>query len=146
MRQSIGLFGDNGCLDRNLLGIGALLADVADAEDFIANAQVLDPVPDSGNDAGEIAAENVGEPRELARLALAHLPVGAVDAGGDDVDHDLAGCSHGIRHLAEFQNVRSTVAFDEGGFHGHSSLWPNWSTRQDSFRSRGTNRVRILTV
>ena len=45
MRQAIGLLGDNGRLDRDLLGIGALLADVADAEHLIADTQVGDACP-----------------------------------------------------------------------------------------------------
>jgi hypothetical protein len=59
----------------------------------------------------------------MARFALTHLPIRAIDAGGDDIDHNLAGCSHGIRHLAELQNFRSAVPFDEGSFHWYSSLW-----------------------
>ena len=59
---------------------------------------------------------------KLARFALAHLPVRAIDAGGDDIDHDLAGCRYGIRHIAEFQNIRPAVPFDEGCFHGDSSI------------------------
>ena len=114
--------GDDGCLDRNLLGIGALLADVADGEDFVADTQVSDISAKRRNDAGEIPSKNVGELRKLVRFALTHLPVRTIDAGGDNIDQNLAGGGHGIRHLAEFQNFRSAVSFDEGGFHGHSFL------------------------
>ncbi len=120
MRQAVGFLCDDGCLDRNLLGIGAFLANVADGEDLIADTEVPDTFPNRRNDTGEIPSKNVGEFRKLARFALAHLPVRAVDAGGDNIDHDLAGCGHRIRHLAEFQNFRSAVSFDEGSFHCHS--------------------------
>ena len=42
MRQAIGFPGDDGGLDRNLLGIGAFLADVADGKNLIADTQVGD--------------------------------------------------------------------------------------------------------
>jgi hypothetical protein len=42
MRQAVGFLCDDGCLDRNLLGIGALLANVADGEDLIADTEVSD--------------------------------------------------------------------------------------------------------
>src|SRR3979411_2598063 len=117
MREGSGLPGDDGCLDRNLLGIGALLADVADAEYFVAHTQVCYALPQGCNDTGEIPSKNVGEFRKLPRFSLTHLPVGAIDAGGHDIDHDLAGCRHGIRHLAEFENFRPTMRIDEGSFH-----------------------------
>jgi hypothetical protein len=40
-----------------------------------------------------------------------------------NINHDLTGCGHGIRHFAEFQNFRPAVPFDEGCFHWHSSLF-----------------------
>jgi len=58
----------------------------------------------------------------LARFSLAHLPIRAVDAGGDNIDHDLAGRGHGIGHIAEFQDIRPAVPFDEGCFHWDSPL------------------------
>jgi hypothetical protein len=42
MRQPIGFPCDDGCLDRNLLSISALLTNVADAEDLVANTKVSD--------------------------------------------------------------------------------------------------------
>ena len=122
MRHATGFPGDDGRLDGNLLGISALLANVADAEHLIADTEVADTLSNCRNDTGEIPSKNVGESRKLARFALAHLPVGAVDAGGDNINHDLVGCGHGIRHLAEFQNFRPAVPLDEGSFHWHSLL------------------------
>ena len=91
MRQAVGFPGDDGCLDRNLLGIGALLADIADAEDLIACAQVRCTVSHCRDDPGEIAPKNVGKTRKLTGFSRTHLPVRAIDAGGDDINHDLAG-------------------------------------------------------
>src|SRR5471032_1248914 len=122
MRQATGFLGDDGCLDRNLLGISALLANVADAEDLIANTQVADTLANCRNDPGEIPSENVGESSKPVRFALTHLPVRAIDAGGDNINHDLAGCGHRVRHLAEFQNFRPAMPFNEGSFHGYSSF------------------------
>src|SRR5689334_18537913 len=117
MGQTVGFLCDDGCFDRKFLGIGTLLANVADAEDLIANTQVSDTIPNCRNDAGEIPSKNVGKTSNLVRLALTHLPVRAIDAGGDNFNHDLAGCDHRIRHLAKFENLRPAMSFDEGSFH-----------------------------
>src|SRR6516164_121360 len=46
MGQTLGFLCDNGCLDRDLLGVGSFLTDVADAEDLVANTKVSDTIPD----------------------------------------------------------------------------------------------------
>ncbi len=117
MRQGSRFLRDDGGLDRDLLGIGAFLPDVADREYLVADAKVGDAFADGRNHAGEIAAENIGKARQLPRFAVAHLPVRAVDARRDDVDHDLAGHSDRVRHVAVFENVGSAVPFDVGCFH-----------------------------
>ena len=61
MRQRLGFPCDDGCLDRNLLGIGALLANVADGEDLFADADIPNTFPNRRNDTGEIPSKNVGE-------------------------------------------------------------------------------------
>jgi hypothetical protein len=58
-----------------------------------------------------------GKTSKLIRFALTHLPVRAIDTGGNNFNHDLAGCDYGIRHLAKFENLRPAVSFDEGSFH-----------------------------
>ena len=68
MRLAVGFLCDDGCLDRNLLGIGALLANVADGEDLIADTDIPDTFPNRRNDTGEIPSKNVGEFRKLARF------------------------------------------------------------------------------
>ena len=100
----------------------SFLAGVADGEDLIAGTQVADAIADGRNHAGEIPSEDVGEVRDLTGFAVAHLPVRAVDAGGDDVDHHLAGFGDGIQHVAAFENLRPAVTLDVGSFHGHSPL------------------------
>jgi hypothetical protein len=122
MRHVAGFLGNDGRLDRDLLGIGALLTDVADAEHLVADTQIRNAFADRGNGSGKIAPENVGEMRQLTGFALTHLPVRAIDAGGSDIDHDLAGCGDRIRHLTEFEDLRSAVAFDVRSLHGHSPM------------------------
>jgi hypothetical protein len=115
--QPIGFFGDDGRLDRDLLGISALLAHVADAEHLVADPQVCHALAERCDDTGEIPPQNVGKSGNRIRCALPHLPVRAVDTGGDNIDHDLARGGHRIRHLAELQDVRPAVPFDERSFH-----------------------------
>ncbi len=117
MRQRGGLLRDDGGLDRDLFGIGAFLADVAHREHFVADTEVRNPFPDRRNDAGEIPPQNIRKMRKLTGLAFPHLPIRAVDAGCNDIDHDLARLRRGIRHLAEFQDLGRTVALHEDGFH-----------------------------
>ena len=73
MRHIVWLPGDDGGLDRDLLGIGTLLADVANAEHLVADTQIRNAFSDGGNDTGKIAAENVGGNAPTDRLCL-HAP------------------------------------------------------------------------
>src|SRR4029077_2866515 len=89
MRQPVGFLGEDDRLDRNLLGIGALLARCANAEDLIAYGQIRDTFSDRADHAGEVAAGNDRDPRLLVQAGT-YLPVGGVHAGRHYVDHRLA--------------------------------------------------------
>jgi hypothetical protein len=65
VRKPIGLLGDDGRLDRDLFGIGALLADVADAEHLVANAQIGDARSERRHGAGEIPPQDIRKLRQL---------------------------------------------------------------------------------
>jgi hypothetical protein len=43
----------------------------------------------------------------------AHLPINAVDAGGEDVNHDLARSGDRIGQVATLQHFRPTKPLDE---------------------------------
>src|SRR5262249_39928809 len=81
---------------------------------------------DSPNHAGKIPSQDVGKPRLPVRLAGAHLPVGAVDAGGDGVDHHLVWSGRRIGQFAILQDLRSAMLHDEDSFHGACS----WGSRR----------------
>jgi hypothetical protein len=115
--DAVRLFRDYGSLDCDLFGVRALLAGFGDAEHRIAGAKVRAPRTDGADDAREVAAEHVRELRLPIRFACPHLPVGAVDAGGMDVDDDLPGAGHRIGQVAVFQLLRPPVALDVDRFH-----------------------------
>src|SRR5262249_61871028 len=98
------LLGDDRRLDRNLLGIGALLPSLANAEHGVADPQVLDTFADGADHAGKIAAQDIGKFRLLV-VANAHLPVGAVDAGRDDIDHNLSWRAGRVGKIAVLQDL-----------------------------------------
>ena len=89
VRQAVRLLGDDRGLDRDLLGVGALLARRQHAEHRVADLEVGDALAERADGAGEIPPQHV---RKLQRavVAAAHLPVGAVDGRSHDVDHDIA--------------------------------------------------------
>src|SRR3984957_6278850 len=116
MRQRVGLLGDDGRLDGELFRIGAFLADVEHAEHRVAHLQIRARA-DRRDHAGEIPAE-AERKRRLLVVAGAPLPVGAVDARGVHVDHDLAGLGHRIGQVAVLQDFGPAEFFDENGLHG----------------------------
>src|SRR5215471_304259 len=116
VRQAAGLLGDDRGLDRDLLGIGALLAGLANAEHGVAEAQILDAFADGADHAGKIAAQDIGK-FHLLVVANAHLPIGAVDAGSDDIDHHLAWRGGRVGEIAVLQDLRPAVSFNESCFH-----------------------------
>ncbi len=118
VRERGGLLGDDRCLDRNLLGIGAFLADVANREHVVADTDIGHALPRPPKRSPEKSRPRMwGKCASCPGFAVTDFPVRAVDACGDDIDHDLARLGHGIRHVAEFQNVRPAVAVHGNGFH-----------------------------
>jgi hypothetical protein len=93
------LLGDDRRLDRDLLGIGALLAGLANAEHGVAEAKILDAFADGADHAGKIAPQDIGKLRLLV-VADTHLPIGTVDAGSEYIDHHLAWSGGRIREIA----------------------------------------------
>ena len=63
-------------------------------EHLITHLEVGDACADRAHLSRKIPPKDVGERAELV-VAGPHLPVGAVDAGGDDVDHSSDRPSHG---------------------------------------------------
>src|SRR5262245_51180158 len=116
MRQPLWLLGDDGGLDRDLLGIGALLARLADAEDRVSYLEIGDAFADGADHAGKIPPQSERKLRLLV-LADAHLPVAAIDAGGDHIDDHLARPGNRIRQVAVFQDLGPAVLLNESCLH-----------------------------
>ena len=111
MAERIRLLGEEVSLDRDLLGIGAFDALVEHAEHGIADFEIGDAGADLAHHAGKIAPQDVGKLRELVEaVAPPHLGIGAVDAGGVNIDHHFAGSRLRVRRLAVFQHLRAAVA------------------------------------
>src|SRR5262249_56452813 len=71
---------------------------------------------DGADHAGKIAPQEIGKLRLLV-VADAHLPVGAVDAGSDDIDHHLAWSGGRVGKVAVLQDLGPAVSFNESCFH-----------------------------
>src|SRR5262249_28843543 len=110
------LLGDDRRLDRDLLGIGAFLPGLANAEDGVAEAKILNARADGADHAGKIAPQDIGKLRLLV-VANAHLPIGTVDAGSDDIDHHLAWRGDRVGKVAVLQDLGPAVSFNESCFH-----------------------------
>ena len=119
MRQRVGLLGDDGCCDRQLLAISAFAAALEHAEHRIARLQVGDAGAYSGDHAGKVTARNEGRLRiGMPRIgARAEFPVGGIDTGGMNIDQDLPGRGHGVRQVAIAQYFRSAELFEIDRFH-----------------------------
>ena len=118
MRHALGLLRHDGGLDGDLLGVGAVAAELEHAEHRVADAQIADAVAERADHSGEIPPQDIGKLRLPMRLAGAHLPVGAVDAGRQHVDHHLARLGRGIGQVAVAQDLRPAMLLNEDGFHG----------------------------
>jgi hypothetical protein len=118
MRELVGFAGDDCCLNRELLGISSLLANVADAEDRITDLEIGDTLAQRGDDAGEVPARYVWKVRYAGVIAPgAHLPVGAVDACRMNVHDNVAGACDGIGHVAVLQDLRTSGLHEQRGLH-----------------------------
>ncbi len=121
MAEPCRLPGDDRRRDRNLLGVGAFAALQGDAEHGVADSEIGHTGAAGRDHAGEITAEDVGEPLDFVNTpARALLAVGGVDARGMDVDHHLAGSRDRIGRVAEMESVGAAVAVEKDGFNGLS--------------------------
>src|SRR5204863_2589704 len=125
---------DDRSLDRDLLGVGALLAGLQDPEDRVASRKIFNAFASGTDDAGEIPPKAQGK-LGLLVLAKAHFPIGGVDAGGMDVNERLARPRNRVRQVAISQDFRAAKLFNENGLH-HRTV----SRRFD------VNKVRALSA
>src|SRR5262249_7125452 len=116
VRQGARLLSDDRGFDRDLLGIGALLAGLADTEHGIPDPKVLDAFADGADHPGKIAPQDIGKLRLLV-VAHAHLPISAVDAASNNIDPHLAGSGGRVGEIAVLQARRPAVSFNESCFH-----------------------------
>src|SRR5947207_6828800 len=135
MAELCRLLRDERGLDLDLLGVAALDPRIHDAEHRTAGLQVIDTGAERADDAGAIAAEDVGE-LELARgivgaAAEPHLVVGGVDARGVDIDDDLARPGDRIRRVAVAQHLRPAMRRQQYRLHGPSSAQPVFTRTYD---------------
>src|SRR4029077_20911297 len=89
-----------------------------DPEDRIADGEIVDPWAERADDAGEVAPENMRKFQVVAGAAQPDLVIGGVDAGGVDVDHDLARSRGRVPHLAELQHLRTAMLCQQYRLHG----------------------------
>ena len=87
------------------------------AEDFITDFEFRHAAPDGADHAGEIPPRDVRKLFGGGVVARAGFPVGAVDAGGVDVHHDLALMGHRIGLLAVLQDFGASVLHEKDSLH-----------------------------
>ena len=92
------------------------MAGLANAEHGVPETKILNAFADGADHAGKIAPQDIGKLRLLV-VADAHLPIGAVDAGSEYIDHHLARSGGRIREIAIFQDLGPAVSFNESCFH-----------------------------
>ena len=121
MTETIGLFGDDRRVDRDFFRVGALDPLVADPEHQVAHPQIGDAGTDRADHSREVPAENMREldaPAAVGAAAEPHLVIRRIDAGGVDVDDDLAGSGDRVGDLGQMQYLRSAMLFEQHRFHG----------------------------
>src|SRR5262249_1445661 len=124
MGDARGLVGDDGGLDGDLFRIGALLTHIAHGKHRIADRNIADARAGRADHSGKVAPEHIGEVGLRIGLPSAHLPVGAVDAGTVNVDHDLARLRPRVGQIAVLELLWPAVSLNVDRFHGQSP-WVN---------------------
>jgi len=129
--------------DTSELGVRAELV-APRPEDPIAGSESGHTRPDRGHRAGEIHAEHLGlrlanpvhEPHE--QRAGAHDPVAVAHRRGMHTHEHLVVTRDRSRHVPDLDNVRGTVAGDDGGLHAKAI---RTSSRAGSAASLGLSHV-----
>ena len=112
----------NRCLDRDLLSVGALLADVADTEDRVTGREVTYARADRGNDSRKIAARDVRKARNGRVGAPPYLPVRAVYTRRVHVHQHFAGSGDGVRQVTVLENLGPAMLHEVDCFHSSTAL------------------------
>src|ERR1700751_4433073 len=107
MRQSARLFRDNGGTDGDFLCVSPIPARLQHAEHLVPDVQIRDAGAERADHAGKITPKDQWKVR-LTVATGAHLPIGTVDACGENIDNDLIRPSGRIRKIAVLQNLRPT--------------------------------------
>ena len=142
MGEAVRLPRDQRRLHRDLFGIGPFLTHVADAEHRIARRELVDAVSKCGDHARKIAPEHIGNVGDLAVVARQHRPVRAVDAGGMDVDDDLARPGLGVRQVAVSDDLGIAMPLEIGCLHHRPSR--NALARRRLYGSPTVSRRRMI--
>ena len=139
MRQRRRLLGDDVGANSDLLAVGSVAAGLEHAEHLVADLEVAHAFTDGADFARKIASQ---DERELGPLVFAggYLPIGAVDARGHDVDHDLPRPRDRIGQIAIFQDLRSAELLDVRSLHGVSS-WVFLEREANLFPSAGSPTI-----
>ena len=149
MRHPGRLLGHDGRADGDLLAVGAVAAGLQHAEHLVADLEVLHTGADGADHAGEITPQDHREGRLLV-VAGRHLGIGAVDARGHGVDHDLARAGDRIGKIAVFQDLRSAEFLDVSSFHGVPASLQVFGNVRRPERSEGphgvSTRIRVATA
>src|SRR5262249_41734888 len=119
--QIVRLPGDDRGGDLDLLRVTALDAGIHDPEYRVADFEVGNAEAERGDHAREVAAEDVGE-FQIAGAAIGaaaepHLVVRGIDAGGMDIDDDLARSSDRSRRISIDELLRPAMAGQQHRFH-----------------------------
>src|SRR5690606_19338635 len=139
--------------DGDALGVAAAGQQRAD---LVALRQVRHALADGRDDAGALQPEHLGRAGRRRIVALALQEVGAVDAGGGDLDDDLAGSGLGRGDVGDDEALGSSGLFHDHGSHGsHRSEGTLGCMRAtliqlaatlDSSRNRDLVRERLAAV
>src|SRR5204862_1483590 len=103
--------------DLDLLGVAALNPLIHDPEHRIADTKIGDARPKRADHTGKIAAEDIGKRQCRVIAAEPDLVIGRVDAGGVDIDDDLAGTRHRVRQIAILELVDTAMPGQIRRFH-----------------------------
>jgi hypothetical protein len=119
------------------------LTGFANAKDCIANLKLRDAFADGADHAGKISVQDRWKLRMFI-LADAHLPTGAVDAGGNHIDDYPARPGDGVRQIVVLQDFGPAILFNESSLHRvlASAIRGGWVDCQAEHSPNGTPSLR----
>src|SRR3984957_6308878 len=115
--KPIRFLADDCVLDADLFGVRAFDALIGDTEPRVADSEIRPASADRTDDTGKVAAEDMRKCDAITAAPQTHFVIGGIEAGGMDIDDDLAWPCDRVGRVTVAEHLWSAMVGQQHRFH-----------------------------